>query len=86
MRFADLKLNETLLSAVEAEGYTLLLANSDEDIDREHHAVEAFRTRIADGIIVAPVTGSDSAHLRQRGDPCVAAVYPPSDLPRSPRH
>jgi LacI family transcriptional regulator len=56
---------------VEAEGYTLLLANSDEDIEREHQAVEAFRTRIADGIIVAPVTGSDSAHLRQRGWPVV---------------
>jgi LacI family transcriptional regulator len=56
---------------VEAEGYTLLLANSDEDIEREHHAVEAFRTRLVDGIIIAPVTGYDSAHLRQHGWPVV---------------
>jgi len=56
---------------VEAEGYTLLLANSDEDIEREQRAVEAFRTRLVDGLIVAPVTGSDSAHLHQPGWPLV---------------
>jgi LacI family transcriptional regulator, galactose operon repressor len=56
---------------VEAEGYTLLLANSDEDLSREQRAVEAFRTRLVDGLIIAPVTGSDSAHLRQPGWPLV---------------
>jgi LacI family transcriptional regulator len=52
---------------VESEGFTLLLANSDENIEREQRAVEAFRTRLVDGIIIAPVTGSDSAHLREGG-------------------
>jgi LacI family transcriptional regulator len=56
---------------VEAEGYTLLLANSDENIEREHHAVEAFRGRLVDGVIIAPVTGSDSTYLRQTGWPFV---------------
>jgi LacI family transcriptional regulator len=56
---------------VEAEGYTLLLANSDENIEREQRAVEAFRTRLVDGIIIAPVTGSDSAHLREGRWPVV---------------
>jgi LacI family transcriptional regulator len=56
---------------VESEGYTLLLANSDENIEREQRAVEAFRTRLVEGIIIAPVTGSDSAHLRQGGWPVV---------------
>jgi LacI family transcriptional regulator len=56
---------------VEAEGYTLLLANSDENAEREHHAVEAFRTRLVDGVIIAPVSGSDSAYLRQTDWPFV---------------
>jgi LacI family transcriptional regulator len=57
--------------AIEAEGYTLLLANSDENLAREHLAVETFRTRLVDGVIIAPVNGSDSTHLRQRGWPIV---------------
>jgi DNA-binding LacI/PurR family transcriptional regulator len=58
-------------NAVEAKGYTVLLANSDEDLGHERRAVEAFRTRLVDGLIIAPVTGSESAHLRGGQRPVV---------------
>lgn len=58
-------------NAVEAEGYTLLLANSDEDIGHERRAVEAFRTRLIDGLIIAPVTGTEALHLRREERPIV---------------
>lgn len=56
---------------VEADGYTLLLANSDEDIGHERRAVEAFRTRLADGLIIAPVSGTEALHLRSERRPLV---------------
>lgn len=58
-------------NAVEDEGYTLLLANSDEDIGHERRAVEVFRTRLVDGLIVAPVTGTEASHLRHERRPIV---------------
>jgi LacI family transcriptional regulator len=53
-----------LADVVEEEGYTLLLANSDEDLERERQAVDVFRTQLVDGLVVAPVSGNDGTHLR----------------------
>jgi LacI family transcriptional regulator, galactose operon repressor len=45
-------------------GHTLLLANSDEDLDRERTAVEALRARQVDSLVVVPSSASASPHLR----------------------
>lgn len=49
--------------AVEVEGHTLLLANSDEDLERERHAVDALRSRQVDGLIVASSSAEDVSFL-----------------------
>lgn len=49
---------------VEEGGHTLLLANSDEDLERERAAVEALRGRRVDGLVVVPISGTPSPHLR----------------------
>ncbi len=56
---------------VEAEGCTLLLANSDEDIEREQRAAETLHARVVDGLIAAPVSGTDGDHLVAPGRPLV---------------
>jgi LacI family transcriptional regulator, galactose operon repressor len=53
-----------LADVVEKRGYTLLLANSDEDEARERAAVAALRSRRVDGLVVTPHAGSASPHLR----------------------
>lgn len=53
-----------LSDVVEEEGYTLLLANSDEDLERERRAIDVLRTQLVDGLVVAPVSGNDGDHLR----------------------
>jgi LacI family transcriptional regulator, galactose operon repressor len=52
-----------LSDVLEAESYTILLANSDEDLEREERLVEAFRSRRVDGLAVAPSVGSSIPHL-----------------------
>lgn len=52
-----------LSDVLEADGYTILLANSDEDLEREERLVEAFRSRRVDGLAVAPSVGSSIPHL-----------------------
>lgn len=52
-----------IADVLEREGYTLLLANSDEDLAREQRAVEALRARQVDGLAVVPSSGDDGAHL-----------------------
>jgi LacI family transcriptional regulator len=54
-----------LADAVEETGYTLLLANSDEDLEREQRAADALLGRLVDAIAVAPAIDTDGAHLRQ---------------------
>lgn len=51
-------------AAVEA-GYTLLLANSNEDADREQKSLAALTARRVDGLIVAPVARSSWRELRE---------------------
>jgi LacI family transcriptional regulator len=53
-----------IADVAEGRGYTLLLANSDEDIARERAAVDALRTRRVDGLVVVPSSGDEAAgHL-----------------------
>jgi LacI family transcriptional regulator len=53
-----------IADVAEARGYTLLLANSDEDITRERAAVDALRSRQVDGLVVVPSSGEEAAgHL-----------------------
>jgi LacI family transcriptional regulator, galactose operon repressor len=52
-----------LSDVLEAEGYTILLANSDEDLEREERLVETFRARRVDGLAVAPSVASAIPHL-----------------------
>lgn len=55
-------------------GYTLLLANSGEDSERERKSVAALTARRVDGLIVAPAAGSswrDLQEVRKAGTPVV---------------
>ncbi|MEV6104251.1 LacI family DNA-binding transcriptional regulator [Streptomyces sp. NPDC051940] len=57
-----------------AAGYTLLLANSGEDPELERRALQVLSERKVDGLVVAPVGGSDRAGLeaiRAHGIPLV---------------
>ncbi len=53
-----------LADVVEVEGHTVLLANSDEDVIRESHAVDALRSRQVDGLVVATAATTDLGHLQ----------------------
>jgi LacI family transcriptional regulator len=55
---------------LEPEGYTLLLANSDEDPAREARAIEALRTQV-DGLLVAPAASSGPDRTKDPGKPLV---------------
>jgi LacI family transcriptional regulator len=55
-----------------ADGLTLFLANSGEDPDQELEVISALLSRRVDGLIVAPVAGSDHAVVER----CVSAGCP----------
>lgn len=67
-----------LVSAIESQvskaGYTLLLADTHDDPDKELHVVEALHQRRVDGVLLAPATGPDGAALRYVGDLGVPTV------------
>jgi LacI family transcriptional regulator len=68
-----------IADVLERDGYTLLLANSDEDLARERRAVEALRARQVDGLAVVPSRGDDGAHLEailREGRPVVLLDRP----------
>jgi LacI family transcriptional regulator len=48
-----------------AAGFTLLLANSAEDLERQSQSVQALRERRVDGLLVAQVAGSDHSLVEQ---------------------
>jgi LacI family transcriptional regulator len=60
-----------LSDVVEGEGYTLLLANSDESLERERRAIQAFRARSVDALVICPVSDQSSVDLRGLGFPIV---------------
>ncbi len=47
-----------LSDVMEAAGHTVLLANADEDPDREARAIETLRRRRVDGLVVVPAPGT----------------------------
>jgi LacI family transcriptional regulator len=49
---------------LEERGHTVLLTNSDEDLDRERTAIETLRSRRVDALVVVPCSGTPSPHLR----------------------
>ena len=52
-----------LADIVEDFGYTLLVANSDEDVGRERRAVDSLRAHRVDGLVVAPASNVEGRHL-----------------------
>ncbi len=54
-----------LADVVEEFGYTLIIANSDEDLARERRAVDSLRANNVDGLVVAPADSRDGAHLAE---------------------
>jgi LacI family transcriptional regulator len=54
-----------LADFLEPEGYTIFLANSDEDLDREQRLVEALWARRVDGLVLAPSVRTKSPHLEE---------------------
>jgi LacI family transcriptional regulator len=72
-----------IADVLERDGYTLLLANSDEDLGRERRAVEALHDRQVDGLAVVPSSGDDGAHLAailREGRPVVLLDRPIAGL------
>ena len=54
-----------LSDVMDAHGYTVLLANADEDAGRERRAVDALRARQVDGMVVVPAPGASPEHLAE---------------------
>jgi len=54
-----------LADVMEAHGYTVLLANADEDAQRERRAVDVLRARQVDGMVVVPAPGASPGHLAE---------------------
>ncbi|MDO8209637.1 LacI family DNA-binding transcriptional regulator [Conexibacter sp. CPCC 206217] len=52
-----------LSDTVEPDGYMVLLANSNEDLEEERRAVNAFHRRLVDALVVAPASASEGSHL-----------------------
>ena len=57
-----------LADVVEEFGYTLIVANSDEDSERERRAVDSLRRNRVDGLVVAPSSSRDAAHLSEASE------------------
>jgi LacI family transcriptional regulator len=49
-----------LSDVVEGEGYTVLLANANEDPELERRAIRALRSRRVDGLVVVPAPGAEA--------------------------
>jgi LacI family transcriptional regulator len=63
-----------IADAARAEGFEVILANTDEDLDAERAAVGVFVDKRVDGMIVVPADPDDAGHLREvqeRGIPLV---------------
>ncbi|MEU4014862.1 LacI family DNA-binding transcriptional regulator [Microbacterium sp. NPDC028030] len=54
-----------IAGALRTRGYTLLVANADEDPALEREAIEALVERMVDGLIVAPTTSTDPISFEQ---------------------
>lgn len=54
-----------LSDVVQEAGYTVVLANADENWDLERQALEVLDTRSVDGLVVAPAPDSDAEALKE---------------------
>lgn len=74
-------------SALEAEGYSVIVANSHTSVDRERRHIETLMQYRVDGLLVHPVQGSPDDRgehlgaLLTRGYPFVCLNQPLADLP-----
>lgn len=48
-----------------AQGFEVLLANTDEELEKEETAVRVMTERRVDGLVVCPADGGDRAHLKE---------------------
>ncbi len=62
-----------------AQGFEVLLANTDEELDKEETAVRVMTERRVDGLVVCPADSGDRSHLRE----VIAAGIPVVLLDRS---
>ena len=69
-----------LSDVVQEAGYTVVLANADENWDMERQALEVFDTRSVDGLVVAPAPGSDASSIEKLGNR-IPLVVIDRDLP-----
>ncbi len=60
-----------LSDMLDAAGYTVLLANADEDSERERRAIDALRRRRVDGLVVVPAPGAGLNGIVESGLPLV---------------
>lgn len=60
-----------LADVLEPQGYTLLLANADEDAERERRALEVLHARRVDGLAVVPAPGARLEGALETGVPLV---------------
>lgn len=60
-----------LTDVFDKHGYTVLLANADEDARRERRVVDALRSRRVDGLVVVPAPGAELEPVVQAGVPLV---------------
>jgi LacI family transcriptional regulator len=60
-----------LTDVFDGHGYTVLLANADEDHEREERVLDALRSRRVDGLVVVPAPGARLHDLVDTGLPLV---------------
>ncbi len=68
------RLTRGITDAARAEGFEVLVANTDEDLDLERRAVRIFEDKQVDGILITPTSADEVDHLRAthgRGIPVV---------------
>ena len=62
----------SITDVIVPEGYSLIVASTDESLDVEKSSIDRFFQKQVDGLIVAPVSANDNDHLRE----CVDAAIP----------
>src|SRR5262249_51781652 len=60
-----------LSDVLDAAGYTVRLANAEEDPQRERQALRALRARQVDGLVIVPAPGTRRADMEGAGVPVV---------------
>lgn len=70
-----------LADALDVAGYTLLVASSDERIEREKRIIESFRSQLIAGLVVAPSAYNDGAHLKELADSGLPLVLVDRSIP-----